>query len=104
VFAVLLVAVCGLTASTALIAWQKAETQQAYDLLAKEEKKAKDEEQKARAAYDAGAEQMQRAEDAAFKARQVLNSFTQATIDEIPDKPELRPIRRKLLEQALAYY
>jgi len=34
----------------------------------------------------------------------VLTSFTQVTIDEIPDRPELRPIRRKLLEAALGYY
>ena len=45
-----------------------------------------------------------RAEEAADKAREVLDFFTQVSAKEFPDTPDLRPIRRKLLERALGYY
>jgi serine/threonine protein kinase len=86
----LLLAVCGLTISTVLIA-------RAYDLLATEQKKTE-------AAYQAEAKERKRSEEAAYKARQVLNFFTQVSEEDFPDRPELRPIRRKLLEKALDYY
>jgi len=56
------------------------------------------------AALEAEAKERRRAEEAAWNARQVLNFFTQVSEDEFPDKPELRPVRRKLLEAALGYY
>jgi len=86
----LLLTVCGLTVSTVLIA-------RAYDLLATEQKKTD-------AAYKLEAAERNRSEEAAYKARQVLNFFTQVSEEDIPDRPELRPIRRKLLEKALDYY
>ncbi len=86
----LLLAVCGLTVSTVLIA-------RAYDLLTAEQKKTQ-------AAYQAEATARQRSAEAAYKARQVLNFFTQVSEEDFPDRPELRPIRRKLLEKALDYY
>ncbi len=86
----LLLAVCGLTVSTVLIA-------RAYDLLAAEQKKTE-------AAYTAEAKEHKRSEKAAYKARQVLNFFTQVSEEDFPDRAELRPIRRKLLEKALDYY
>ena len=36
--------------------------------------------------------------------REVLNYFSQVSEEEFPDKPELRPVRRMLLEAALGYY
>ena len=86
----LLLAVCGLTVSTVLIA-------RAYDLLAQEQKKT-------RAAYLAEAKEHKQSEEAAYKARQVLDFFTQVSEEDFPDRPELRPVRRKLLEKALNYY
>ena len=86
----LVLAVCGLTVSTVLIA-------HAYELLAAEQKKTE-------AAYQAEAKERKRSEDAAYKARQVLNFFTQVSEEDFPDRAELRPIRRKLLEKALDYY
>ncbi|HVS39371.1 MAG TPA: protein kinase [Gemmataceae bacterium] len=107
----LLLAVCGLTVATILISYQKAETQNALDRAkmeeaAKEEAlvKAKQEQTAKDAALGAEAEQQQRAEEAAWKARQVLNEFTKISVEEIPDKPELRSVRRKMLETALGYY
>ena len=34
----------------------------------------------------------------------MLNFFTQVSEEDFPDRPELRPVRRKLLEKALDYY
>jgi hypothetical protein len=109
--AALFVAVFGLSASTVLIACQKAETQKALDLLKIEEQKkdealdrVREEEAQKDAALDAEDKARQKAEEAAWKARQVLNIFTQLSEEEIPDKPELRPVRRKMLETALGYY
>ena len=34
----------------------------------------------------------------------MLNFFTQVTKEDLPDRPELRPVRRKLLEAELGYY
>ncbi len=111
VIGVLLLAVCGLAASTILISLQKAETQKALDLLNVEQQKKdralellKQEETQKDAALRAEEDQRREAQEAARKARQVLNFFTQVGEEEIPDKPELRPIRRKLLEAALSYY
>jgi serine/threonine protein kinase len=95
--AVLLLAVCGLTTSLIVIA-------RAYGLLAVEEGKTKQQEERAEMAYRAEAAERRKAEDAAWKARQVLSFFTQVTVDDFPDRPELRPVRRKLLEAALGYY
>jgi eukaryotic-like serine/threonine-protein kinase len=86
----LLLTVCGLTVSTILIA-------RAYDLLAAEQRKTE-------AALQAEAVERKRSEDAAYKARQVLNFFTQVSEEDLPDRPELRPVRRKLLEKALDFY
>jgi hypothetical protein len=86
----LLLTVCGLTVSTILIA-------RAYDLLAAEQKKTE-------AAYKAEAAERKRSEAAAYKARQVLNFFTQVSEEDLPDRLELRPVRRKLLEKALDFY
>jgi eukaryotic-like serine/threonine-protein kinase len=86
----LLLAVFGLTVSTVLIA-------HAYELLAVQQKKTDE-------AYQAEAKERKRSEDAAYKARQVLNFFTQVSEEDFPDRAELRPIRRKLLEKALDYY
>ena len=55
-------------------------------------------------AYEAEAKERKRSEEAAWKARQVLNFFTQVSEEDFPDRPEVRPIRRKLLEKALGYY
>ncbi len=111
VIGVLLLAVCGLAASTVLISWQKAETQKALDLLNVEQNNKdralellKQEETQKDTALRAEEDQRRQAQEAARKARQVLNFFTQVGEEEIPDKPELRPIRRKLLEAALSYY
>ena len=86
----LLLAVCGLTVSTVLIA-------RAYDLLAQSRRRPS-------AAYLAEAKEHKQSEDAAYKARQVLDFFTQVSEEDFPDRPELRPVRRKLLEKALNYY
>jgi serine/threonine protein kinase len=80
--ALLLLAVCGLAASTVLIARANARLADEKDKEAKER---------------------QRAQDAARKAREVLSVFTQVA-EELPDRPEVRPARRKLLETALGYY
>jgi Tfp pilus assembly protein PilN len=94
---VLLLAVCGLTASTLLFNWQMGKTQKAYDLLSKEEGRKEE-------ALRAEAQQRRRAEQSAWKARQVLNYFTQESEEAIPDRQELQPVRRRLLEAALGYY
>ena len=93
----LLVAVCSLTTSTVLIAG-------AYAELAIQQTITQKEKEKATRAFQAEAAEREKAEDAAWKARQVLNFFTQVSEDEFPDRPELRPVRRKLLEAALGYY
>ena len=93
----LLLAVCGLTLSTVLIA-------RAYGLLAEEQAKTKKALEAEAAAYDAEAHERQRAQEAAWKARQVLNFFTQVTEEDLPDRPDVRPVRRKLLEAELGYY
>ena len=93
----LLLAVCGLTVSTVLIA-------QAYGLLAEEQAKTKKALEAEAAAYEAEAHERQRSQDAAWKARQVLNFFTQVTEKDLPDRADVRPVRRKLLEAELGYY
>ncbi len=100
----LILAVCVLTTSTVLIACQMAETRKAYDLLAVQEKATQEEKDNAKTAYQAESKERQRAQEAAWKARQVLNYFSQVSEEEFPDKPELRPLRRELLEAALGYY
>ena len=107
----LTVAVCGLTVVAILMACQKAETHKAYVKI-ENEKKEKDaaldqlkkEEVQKDAALDAEGKARDQAEDAARKARVVLARFTQLSEDEIPDTPELRPVRQDLLEAALGYY
>ncbi len=111
VMAGLWIAVCALTVSTVLVSYQKTETQRALDQVSEKERQNKlaldqvtQEKARKEEALEAADQQRQRAEEAAAKAHQVLNIFTQISEDEIPDKPELRPLRRKLLETALAYY
>ena len=111
VMAALWIAVCALTISTVLVSYQKVETQRALDQVNQKEREKEQaveeltkEQARKQDALDAADEQRRRAEAAAAKAHEVLNLFTQISEDEIPDRPELRPLRRKLLETALAYY
>jgi hypothetical protein len=79
----LLLAVVGLTASTILIAREKARTQ---------------------AAYDAEREQRKRADEGFDQARDAIDFFTQVVEEELRDRPGLQELRRNLLEAALAHY
>jgi serine/threonine protein kinase len=86
----LLLAAIGFAVSTALIAREKWR-------LAEEQARTK-------AAYEAEAAQRARAEKSFRQARQVVDFFTEASEEDLADKPELQGLRRKLLEAALTYY
>jgi len=80
--ALLLTAVVGLTVSTVLVAREQARTQ---------------------AAFEAEARQRERAEASLKQAREALDFFAQVSDEELPETPELRGVRRKLLEASLGY-
>jgi eukaryotic-like serine/threonine-protein kinase len=80
--ALLLTAVVGLTTSTVLVAREQARTQ---------------------AAYEAESRQRERAEASLKQAREALDFFAQVSDEELPETPELRGVRRKLLEASLGY-
>jgi tetratricopeptide (TPR) repeat protein len=56
------------------------------------------------AAYEAEAVQRAEAEENFRQAREAVDFFARVCEDELPDRPETREVRRKLLEGALAYY
>ncbi len=79
----LLLAAVGFAASTVLIWREQARTQAAYQAEARQ-----------RALADANLQQ----------ARRMLNFFTQVSVKELADKPDVQGVRRKMLEAALQYY
>jgi serine/threonine protein kinase len=81
--ALLLLAVAGSGASTALIFKEQART---------------------KAAYQAEARQRALAEQNFQQARRMLDFFTQMSIEELPDDSHAQAVRRRLLEAALTYY
>jgi serine/threonine protein kinase len=80
---VLLLAAVGFAVSTVLIAREQANTKAAYDRLAEEQKRTQ-------AANEAKEQKSQ-------QALRMLGVFAQVTDEELPDKPEVREVRRKLL-------
>jgi tetratricopeptide (TPR) repeat protein len=93
----LLLAAVGFGISTALVAREQRDTQRALNQLAAEQARTK-------AALDSEAEQRARAEMSFRQARQVVDFFTEASEEELADKPELQGLRRTLLAAALQYY
>jgi serine/threonine protein kinase len=81
--AVLLVAAVSLAITTILIAREQART---------------------KAAYDAEVAQRARFEKSFRQARQAVDFLSQISEEELADNPELREVRRRLLETALDYY
>jgi serine/threonine protein kinase len=79
----LLLAAVGFAASTVLIWREQARAQAAYEAEARQ-----------RALADANLQQ----------ARRMLNFFTQVSVKELADKPDVQGVRRKMLEAALQYY
>jgi eukaryotic-like serine/threonine-protein kinase len=94
--ALLLLAVVGLAVSTFLIGQEQARTRAAYEMEA--QARAREADAREREAQSRG-----RAEDNFDQARRAVNSFAQIAID-MADDPKMRPLRRQLLEAALAYY
>jgi serine/threonine protein kinase len=88
--ALLLLATVGLLISTVLIARSHGEARAAYER----------ERQKAEEAL----QQRSRAEGNLLQARQVVDFLTQLSAEELGDKPELLPLRQKMLAGALRYY
>jgi serine/threonine protein kinase len=86
----LLVATAALLLSTVLIARAHGQARVAYQL---ERQKAQEAEQ-----------QRASAEDNFRRARRAVDFLTQASADELVDRPELLEVRQKLLEGALQYY
>jgi serine/threonine protein kinase len=82
-FGLLLLLLVGFAVSTVLIAREQANTEKAL--------KAQTEQ---RALADANFQQ----------ARQMLDFFTQVSVEELADKPAVQEVRRKLLQAALDYY
>jgi len=80
---VLFLGVVGLAAGAIVIAREHANTEKAYQSEIKQ-----------RAA----------AEESFRQARQAIDTFTQLSEEELADKPALHQLRRKFLEQSLAYY
>jgi eukaryotic-like serine/threonine-protein kinase len=89
-FGLLLVAVIGLLVGTILIARAHAETRRAYQ---REQQKAQ----------EASAER-QWAHESFVQARRVIDFFTFVGEEDLARKPELKRMRRTLLEAALAYH
>jgi hypothetical protein len=86
----LLLAAAALLVTTALVTWAHREARAAYR---RERQKAEEAEQ-----------QRARAEANFLQARNALDLLTQASADELVDRPEFLEVRRKLLERALQYY
>ncbi len=79
----LLLAAVGFAGSTVLVWREQARTQAAYEAEARQ-----------RALADANLQQ----------ARRMLNFFTQVSIKDLADKPNVQDVRRTMLEAALQYY
>ena len=62
------------------------------------------EQARAQAAYEAEARQRALADANLHQARRMLNFFTQVSVKELADKPDVQGVRRKMLEAALQYY
>jgi hypothetical protein len=86
----LLLATVSLLVSTVLIAGAHGEAKAAYE---RERQKAEEAQQ-----------QRTRAVASSSQARQVVDFLTQVSMEEFGDKPELLPVRQKLLRGALQYY
>lgn len=79
----LMLAVVGLAVSTVLVAQEQTRT---------------------RAAYESEAAQRARAEQSFRQARRAVDLLFEVGAEEMADRPEMQPIRRKLLEAARDYY
>jgi serine/threonine protein kinase len=86
----LVVALVGLTVSTALIAREHAEAKAAYE---RERLKAREAE-----------EQRARAEEGWRQARRAVDFFARVSEEELAGMPALQGLRRRMLEVALSYY
>jgi serine/threonine protein kinase len=97
-------AVLGLVAAVLVLSattWRIARAE-ATALAANEELKA--EEERTQAALAQEAEQRGKAERNYREARKVLDYLTRLGVEELADKPDLQPLRRRLLTELLAYY
>jgi tetratricopeptide (TPR) repeat protein len=100
----LLLAAVGFAASTVLIAREQANTKAANQRLTEEQVRTKaaferlaEEQSRTRAAYEAEVRNFQ-------QAHRMLDFFAQVSAEELADRPEVREVRRKLLQAALDYY
>ncbi|MFO0926506.1 MAG: serine/threonine-protein kinase [Gemmataceae bacterium] len=93
----LMAAVVGLAVTTFLVAQAESHARDAYDQLKKEE---------GRTATALAEEKVQRtrAETSYRQARKVLDYLTRLGVDEMANRPDLQPLRRRLLTELIAYY
>jgi serine/threonine protein kinase len=100
----LLLVTLGLLVSTVLIAHAAARAEEAYQNERTAAARAEEAYQSERARAEEAREQRERAEESLAQARQVVDFLTQVSAEELGDRPELLPVRQKMLEAALGYY
>jgi serine/threonine protein kinase len=101
---ILVLATMGFAVSTVMIAREQANTQAAYRRVTEEQanteaayRRVTEEQARTKAAYEAEVQNFQ-------QARRMLDFFSQVSAEELANKPDVRDVRRKLLEGALDYY
>jgi len=95
--AVLLLAVVGLAVSNILVARERSKTRAAYEEVARKQAETA-------AALQEEAEQRKLAEESFRQAREMLDSFVQASIDDLTAKENDEDIRQAVLLASLPYY